>query len=63
MSCKHNWELIDKTILPSAYEQLAEKHTMENIQAGSVTLFRKKIIYIFQCTDCKKIREIVEVNP
>lgn len=65
LRCKHKWEMIDKTILPSAYEQITEEHNVKNIKTADLEYFQKKLVYIFQCTnpDCKKIRKIVETNP
>lgn len=65
MRCKHKWELIDKIILPSAYEQMTDKHNLTKVkcEAHNPAYFQKKVVYIFQCANCSKIQKIVEANP
>ncbi len=60
MFCKHNWKLLDKTILQSAFEQLSEKNNLSGF-TGYVS-FEKKIVYIFSCEKCGKINKKSESN-
>ncbi len=62
MLCKHNWELIDKTILESAFEQM-KKADVREIGNASGSMFRKKLVYMFQCSKCTKTKKSVETNP
>lgn len=51
-----NWELIDKTVLPSAYEQLvAAKQTLK--RACGYAYFSKTVIYTFKDSISGKIRQ------
>jgi len=63
--CKHDFEIISKDILPSAYEQEHDKKLKDNIRWESNPLwsYKKKIVIILKCSICKKIKTIVEVNP
>ncbi len=65
MFCKHDDEIIDKTIMNSAFEQLEATNQADRMKSvGNVELlFRKKVIIILKCTKCKRVREIVETNP
>ncbi len=64
MRCKHKWKLIDKTILPSAYEQMTKNNFTElKCRSSNPEYFQKKVILVFQCENCPKMRQIVEVNP
>ncbi len=63
MFCKHDFEIIDKTVLESAFEQ-ADKSNRGNMSASNVeTLFRKKVIILLKCPKCKELKKIVETNP
>lgn len=60
MFCRHEWELVDKEVLPSEFEQLAKYASKVR---GNGISFQKKYISIFQCAKCKKLEKFVEVNP
>ncbi len=60
MFCKHDYEILDKTVLPSAAEQVMGI-SLEEIQAKNI--FVKKVIIILKCKKCKEIKKIVETNP
>lgn len=62
MSCKHDDEIIDKTIMESAYEQARD--TLRKIGGGNTGLFfRKKLVILLKCKKCKRVEKIVETNP
>ena len=60
MFCKHKWKLMDKTILPSGYEQL---DAATSLKGNSLVLLRKKVVVILVCTECGKLNKTIEVNP
>ena len=60
--CDHDFEIIDKTILPSAVEQTEKVWTIEKFE-GTTILFRKKLVILLKCLKCKRLKEIVEINP
>ncbi len=63
MFCEHDFEIIDKTILESAYEQ-CQKAGVDKMRASSIEdFFRKKLIIIMKCPKCRKVKKIVETNP
>lgn len=63
MFCKHDFEIIDKITMESAFEQ-SDKTRAGNVKVGNVeTFFRKKIIILLKCPLCKKLKTIVETNP
>ncbi len=59
--CKHEWKVLDKTILPSAYEQLGEKAT--GIGTMPVWVFQKKVVLTTTCSKCGKMVKLIETNP
>ena len=59
MFCRHEWELVDKEILPAAMELARPGYKIE----GGMGLFRKKYILILKCKKCPKLKKFVEVNP
>lgn len=62
--CKHADELLDKTVLESAFEQLDNRNADQSLRTGNVrALFQKKVIILLKCTKCKRVKKIVEVNP
>ena len=58
-SCEHTWEVKDKTILPSAWEQ-SKATSMEGI---SLWFFQKMVVIILVCTKCGDLDKTVETNP
>lgn len=58
---KHSWKILDKTVIPSAYEQMKER--MTSVERGGPWLFEQKIVFVFQCEKCKAIRIRTESNP
>ena len=58
--CKHEWKVLDKTVLPSAWEQLKARMSVDK---GHIGLFRKKVVVILVCKKCGKLNKTVETNP
>lgn len=62
MKCKHDWEILDKTILPSPYEMVNEEFKARITEIRTY-LFRKKVVLIISCKNCGKLEKIIESNP
>jgi len=63
--CKHDYELIDKTVLESGYEQMTKNGTdVKKLYGPDATDFiRKKLVLTFKCPHCKKIKIRETSNP
>jgi len=63
--CKHDYELIDKTVLESGYEQMTKNGTEVSRLRGdsAAELFGKKLVLTFKCPHCKKIKIRELSNP
>lgn len=61
--CKHEWEVKDKTILPSAWEQHREWGITEIKGTYPVWTYCKKLILTLACKKCGELRVIREENP
>lgn len=62
MWCKHEWEVLDKTVLPSAFEQMKED-PMEVSGADTAAFFQKTVSLVVSCKKCGKLEHFVTVNP
>lgn len=62
LTCDHNYEIFDKTVLESGLEQLI-KAGMTKLGQVSTPLLRKKVIILLKCKHCNKIKKIVEASP
>jgi len=67
MFCKHNYEIIDKTIMESPYEQIVKvnPNTVDRkVKVRSVrTFFSKKLVILLKCSKCKDIKKETTTNP
>lgn len=63
MFCKHDFEIIDKITMESAFEQADRTRTGSMSSSDAEIFFRKKIIILLKCPLCKKLKKIVETNP
>ncbi|KKN33230.1 hypothetical protein LCGC14_0805690 [marine sediment metagenome] len=61
MFCKHDDNILDKTIMESAYEQTTAV-TRAKV-ADAEMFFRKKLIILLKYKKCKRVKKIVETNP
>ncbi len=62
--CKHDWKVLDKTVLPSGYEQIVTAHIVpKNVENVPADMFQKKVVMILACSRCGKLVKHVEANP
>jgi hypothetical protein len=61
--CKHDWIVLERTILPSAYEQMNKPKLANGLKGDITPFFQKKIIIILSCNRCGKLHKTVESNP
>lgn len=54
--CRHDWQLIDKTVFPSGFEQL-EKHLdrLKSFRAGGDDMYRKSVVLTLSCSKCGRL--------
>jgi len=57
--CKHEWEVKDKTILESPYEQLSNGGRTIEMEGVPPATFKKKYICIMTCKKCGKINKTI----
>lgn len=62
MFCKHKWKVVDKTVLPSAFEQ-AKSQGLESCEGVSPSFFTKTALVIVACEHCGKLKRFTERNP
>lgn len=60
MFCKHDFEIIDKTILASGWEQMGSRVGQAE---GTMQMFVKKVVILLKCSKCKEVKKITESNP
>lgn len=65
MFCKHKWKVVDKTVLPSAFEQDPENAvaTILGDKMCSLFTYQKTVLVILTCDLCGKLRKFTETNP
>ena len=65
--CKHDWEVLDKTVLESPFEQIMAadfpEHIPEMKGCKGAGLYRKKALIVLCCKKCGKLRESKVTNP
>lgn len=64
LHCKHAWEFVDKTELPSRIEE-ARKHSVNlgNFWTGQVQeMLEKKVIIVLRCPKCGNSKILRENN-
>ena len=63
--CIHNWEVLDKTEMPNAFEQMqkAGLKKFSGDRPDTIKLFKKKVIVVLHCKKCPVTKVIVESNP
>ncbi len=59
--CKHKWKIITEKTLKSAFEQISEKFTMQDLQSSRY-FFKKVYLCILQCEKCGKLNKTREVS-
>lgn len=62
---QRDWELIDKTEMLSAFEQVANsKYDVESFKAENMnSMFQTKVVLVFKCNLTNKIKIVTETNP
>ena len=61
----HDEDILDKTIMPSAYEQMDEE-TRRMVFADEYceeSHFRKLLVILLKCKKCGRVKEFTESNP
>ena len=65
MFCRHKWTVLEKTLMPSAFDTL--KSNGANLKSASnvdvAELSRRKLVLVLQCTKCGKLDKTIETNP
>jgi hypothetical protein len=61
MFCKHDWDLIRTDRLPSAWEQMGPVKSFKS-QRTSGLLFQVKLVHVFKCKKCGKVKTSEHVN-
>jgi len=62
--CKHEWVKQTEVLMPSVIEQVKESGIQfEGSGTNSFTTFSKKLVIIFTCSKCPKIRKFTETHP
>ncbi len=60
MFCKHDYEIMDKTILPSVFEDAAAAGVTK---MGRYVIYGKKVVFLLKCSKCKDVKKLVEAQP
>ena len=60
MFCKHDYEMMDKTVLPSVYERLMAWGQKPTDYRPSMHV--TKLVILLKCKKCKHVKKIVESN-
>ena len=62
--CKHDWKVLDKTVLPSPYQQFQQERKRNLVEMeASASFFRTKVLVIVVCSICGKKAEHFATNP
>lgn len=61
--CKHDWKVLDKTVLESAWEQMAKGMTKCGHGEMPLDGFQKKVVITLTCTKCGELHVVSEANP
>lgn len=60
--CSHDDDLIDKTILPSGWEQMAAAEKNIKFDRLYASVYSKTVVYVFKCKKCGRSRVHKEVS-
>ena len=60
--CIHEWKVVSKEILPSAYEQMKDD-TLTSMESKSILVFQKSVVIIVGCSKCGKLDKTIVKNP
>ena len=65
MFCKHQWKLLDKTIIPSKWETINKDRAITKLKGDAISVEDfciQKVILSFTCEKCGKLKVITESN-
>ncbi|MFH0826099.1 MAG: hypothetical protein V2B18_25390 [Pseudomonadota bacterium] len=61
---RHRWEMIDKTVLESAWQHMLDH--ANSVKTGEVKanpeFFRTKVVFVFKCSRCPKLKIVTRKN-
>lgn len=58
--CRHEWELIDKEVIPPALVSLRGLETKSSVDTRiAFDAMREKVVHVFQCKKCTKLKRLV----
>lgn len=60
MFCKHDYEVMNKTILPSMFEDM---HAGNILKVKSYPAYGRKVVFLLKCAKCKDVKKLVEAQP
>lgn len=60
---KRDWQLIDKTILMSGFEQIAKAGAKNFKTENANSFFRKALVLTFKCSLTGKVKTTIVRNP
>jgi hypothetical protein len=62
--CKHDWQKLSETLIPSAAEQYGEGRSRVKVAPSFVKdFFRSKFVLSFKCPRCGSLHVKVVTNP
>ena len=59
--CKHDYVILKDYKIKSALETLLESG-LESTEGGSIRMARSKLVIVYKCTKCNKIKETIICN-
>jgi Fe2+ or Zn2+ uptake regulation protein len=63
MFCKHEWEVVSDSVLPSAWEIFSKTKSRPASPGGtSILFFEAKHVHIMYCRKCGKVKKTVTSN-
>lgn len=61
--CRHQWKLLDKTVLPSPFEQSGVRYEGEVSRGTQAMCHRKAVVVTICCETCGKVKMQKRSNP
>lgn len=59
--CKHDFEIIKEYEIKSVMEKLIE-NGLSSLERGSLSMMQSKLVIVYKCKKCKKIKESIIKN-
>lgn len=60
--CQHDYEIIDKHEMRSPLDKMLDRGLSQANRMNNA-MMRSKLVIIYKCKKCKKLKESVFVNP